>query len=329
MKMLESIAEWQNPFTGQLDGGFVLSFYKIFLFLGSIIIIYAFKKKDIFFGLTYMVFALYSIRAIRFNIDYEIVITFFIAVSLNSYLSYQLINKQKIQKFLAGNVLKFSAIIFFVYIIMQATSDNLYLILQYNRHFGSGISDSYIPYQMIDFMQENNIKGRSFNNYESGGYYLWKFPDEKNFIDSRNINDEVFYEYLSILNMQPGFEDKIEKYGINVIQYYEPKLVKYHNMMKNQIPAFASFSKKWKLVYWDDRSMLFLKDIPENAELIKRYEYKVLIPIRAVFQQKDFENDVINSPEIMRKEMNRKSIEEPVGYFYTGMNANIKDIIKN
>jgi hypothetical protein len=100
-------------------------------------------------------------------------------------------------------------------------------------------------------------------------------------------------------------------------------------MMKNQIPAFASFSKKWKLVYWDDRSMLFLKDIPENAELIKRYEYKVLIPIRAVFQQKDFENDVINSPEIMRKEMNRKLIEEPLGYFYTGMNANIKDVIKN
>lgn len=328
MKMLESIAEWQNPFTGQLDGGFVLTLYKVFLLLGSFILVYAFKKKDIFFGLTYIVFVLYSIRAIRFNIDYEIVITFFVAVSINYLINDELKNKENIRKFLAGNIPKFGLIIIFLYIIIQsAYSNNLYLMLHYNRSFGYGINEMFIPYRMIDFMKENNIDGRSYNNYESGGYYLWKFPCVKNFIDSRNINDESFNEYLAILNMQQGFEEKLEKYGINVIQYYEPKLTRYPDLMKNQIASYASQNSKWKLVYWDDMSMLFLKDIPENAELIKKYEYKVLIPFKAVFRQKDFEYDVRNLYEVTQREMQRKENEEPNGYYFSGMKANIRDVL--
>jgi len=326
MKMLESIAEWQNPFTGQVEGGIVIILYKLFLFLGLIILFYAYKRKDTFFALIYIVFAIYSVRAIRFNIDYEIIILFFIAVSTNEFIIS--LRKKSIMQFIQSNYPKIVIILFFIYVISQTFSDNIYLTLKYNRHFGFGINDSFIPYKMIDFMKENNIHGRTFNNYESGGYYLWNFTGVKNFIDSRNINDEVFSEYMSISLMKTGFDNKLEKYGVDNIQYFEPKLVKYPQNMRNHLPAYLTLNSKWKLIYWDDKSMLFIKDTPENAELINKYEYKILIPYKAVFFQKDFENAVINFPERTKMEMNRKEAEEHDGFYYSGMNEIITKVLK-
>jgi hypothetical protein len=79
MKMLETINEWQNPFTGELYFGFIVTLYKIFIFAGVLILIYSYIKKDLFFALIYTGFVIYSVRAIRFTVDYEIFIAFFIA----------------------------------------------------------------------------------------------------------------------------------------------------------------------------------------------------------------------------------------------------------
>ena len=57
-------------------------------------------------------------------------------------------------------------------------------------------------------MKENNVNGVTFNNFETGGYQMWAFPGQKIFIDSRNLNDEIFKEYMSMLFMNQGFDKK-------------------------------------------------------------------------------------------------------------------------
>lgn len=328
MKMLEQIAEWLSPFNGQIESTFVLTIYKALLFAGIIVLLYSYKKRDLTFFLICSVFAVYSLQAIRFIVDYEIVIVPLLAVSLN----YYLLDKQSskltvnLNKIFKGNVTKVSLIVVLLYLSIQFQTDSFYITLQYNREAGLGVSNRYFPQGLYNFMIENKIKGTPYNNFDTGGYYKWLFPDQKIFIDSRNINDEIFNEYYSILKMQPGFQNKLDKYGIDLVIFFEPKLSRYPNIMKQQVTEFLINNKDWALIYWDDLSMLFAKRVQKNEDLITRYDYKVFNPYTAVFKQKQFEADLLNYPIALENEMKRKSAEEPQGYFYLGMGDIVKKV---
>lgn len=330
MKMLEQIAEWLSPFNGQIESTFVLTIYKVLLFAGIIVLLYSYKKRDLTFFLVCSVFAIYSLQAIRFIVDYEIVIIPLLAVSLNYYLFNRQSSKLKLNlnKIFNGNVIKISLIAVLLYLSIQFQSDNFYITLQYNREAGLGVSNRYFPLGLYRFMKDNGINGTVYNNFDTGGYFKWLFPEQKVFIDSRNINDEIFNEYYSILKMQPGFQGKLDKHGFDLVIFFEPKLSRYPNIMKQQVTEFLLNNKDWALIYWDDLSMLLAKRVQKNEELISKYGYKVFNPYNAVFKQKQFETDVLSYPIAMENEMKRKSEEEPQGYFFLGMSDIVRKVMK-
>jgi hypothetical protein len=207
MKMLEQIAEWLSPFTGKVETTFVITVYKVFLFAGFLILLYSYKKKDLTFSILCIFFAVYSLRAIRFIVDYEIIIIPLLALSIN----YFLISRQQgspknfASKLLNGIPVKIALILLLAYLTVRFQSDEFYISLEYNREAGLGISNRYFPKELYEFIRKTNIKGKPFNNFDTGGYFHWEFPEEKIFIDSRNINDEIFNEYFSILKNAAGF----------------------------------------------------------------------------------------------------------------------------
>lgn len=314
MKLLETVNEWQNPFNSQIDFGFIITLYKIFLFSGLFVLIYAFKKKDLLFGLMFIGFTVYSVRAIRFTVDYEIIMLVFIAVSLNYFLL--LIKNAGVINFLRGNISKGILGIFIVYVISQIPSNNIYAWLQYYRVSGWGINDEFIPVQMFDFLKEAKISGTPFNHFGTGGYLVWEFPGEKNFLDSRNLNDEIFNEYQSILMMRPGFEKKLDERGVDYVIYLDPDLIRRPQELKKQVTAYFSTNPDWKLVYWDDKSMVFVKNIPKFKDVIDKYEYKVVNPYKAIFNQREFEAGIIANKERAELEFKRKEDTEPNGFLY-------------
>jgi len=320
MKLLETINEWQAPFSTGMDFGFVVTLYKIFIFLGIFVLIYAYLKKDVFYALVYIGFAIYSIRAIRLTVDYEIIITFFIASSLNYYLVYRQKIPIKFNKILNGNPLKLLISAFFVFIIIQIPTNKIYESLRYYRIFGWGINDDFLAMQLYDFMKQNNIKGRPYNHFGTGGGLVWFFPDQKNFLDSRNLNDRIFGEYNFIMAMKPGFEKKLDEFGVEYVIYLDPDLIRRPEELKRLVTAYFCRNADWKLVYWDDKSMLFLRNIPKYSDLINKFEYKVINPFNALFYRKDFEATVRNNTEIARNEMKRKSESEPNGYLFRSIN---------
>ncbi|MEO8513636.1 MAG: hypothetical protein ABI543_08755 [Ignavibacteria bacterium] len=318
MKMLETVNEWQNPFSSKIDLGFIITLYKLFLFSGILVLYYAFKKKDLFFGLMFIAFTIYSVRAIRFTVDYEIIMAFFIIVSINYILS--LIKDLKFRNILNGNIPKALVGVFLLYITFQIPSNAIYEKIQYYRIYGWGINSDFIPVQLFDFVKENKISGTTYNHFGTGGYLVWNFPGEKNFIDSRNLNDEIFNEYNAIMMMQPGFEKKLDDRGIDYVIYLDPDLVRRPNDLKSIVINYFSNSKKWKLVFWDDKSMLFVKDVPKFADVISKYEYKVIRPYTAIFNKPEFENNVKLNPQQAKDELKRKSDTEPKGYLFQNMN---------
>jgi len=326
MKMLESVNEWQSPLSSKMDFGFIITLYKIFLFSGIIVLYYAFKKKDIYFALMFIGFAIYSVRAIRFTVDYEMIMTFFIIVSLNYILS--AIRDVKFRNFLNGNILKGALGIFIIYVISQVPSNAIYEKLQYYRVYGWGINSDFIPVQMFDFIRENKISGTPYNHFGTGGYMVWNFPGERNFIDSRNLNDEIFNEYNSIMVMQPGFEKKLEERGVDYIVYLDPDLIRRPNDLKRLVTSYFSTNKNWKLVFWDDKSMLFVKDIPKFADVIAKSEYKVMHPYTALFNKVQFEASIRNNPDAARNEIKRKTDAEPQGYLFQTLNQAAQKILQ-
>ena len=326
MKMLESVNEWQSPLSSKMDFGFIITLYKIFLFSGIIVLYYAFRKKDIYFALMFIGFAIYSVRAIRFTVDYEMIMAFFIIVSLNYLITS--IKDIKFRNFFNGNILKGALGVFIIYIISQVPSNAIYEKLQYYRIYGWGINSDFIPVQMFDFIRENKISGTPYNHFGTGGYMVWNFPNERNFIDSRNLNDEIFNEYNSIMVMQPGFEKKLEDRGVDYIVYLDPDLIRRPNDLKRLVTSYFSTNKNWKLVFWDDKSMLFVKDIPKFAEVIAKNEYKVMHPYTALFNKGQFEASVRNNPEAAINEIKRKTDTEPQGYLFQTLNQAAQKILQ-
>jgi hypothetical protein len=322
MKMLETVNEWRSPFTGVMDFGFVITFYKIFLFSGFIVLLYAYTKKDIFFALVVIGFAIYSVRAVRFTVDYEILALFFIAVSFNYYL-----NKLKgtspksfTNKLLTSSIPKVIILFAFIYLITLIPENKIYQSLKYYRISGWGINDEFIPVQLFDFMKENNITGNTYNQFGTGGYLVWNFPGQKNFIDSRNLNDRLFNEYQTIMFMKPGFEKKLEQYGIDYVIYLDPDLIRRTNDLQSIIISYLNKNPDWKLVFWDDKSFLFVKNVPKFADVIKNNEYRVLNPYTALFNKAEFEKKVKASPQRTKDELNRKARTDPQGNLYRGLN---------
>ena len=181
MKLLETINEWRSPFDEMFSGGFVSTIYKIFLFSGVLILYYAVKKKDMFAALLLIGFVFYSVRAVRFTVDYIIICSVFLIISISFIVNN--IKNESIKNFINVNpfpkVLISAALLFFIF---NLPNNSLYLDhLKYYRITGFGINSDFIPTQMYDFMRERKITEigkRPFNHFGTGGSLVWNFPEQ-------------------------------------------------------------------------------------------------------------------------------------------------------
>ena len=199
--------------------------------------------------------------------------------------------------------------------------------LGYERTFGIGIDENNFPVKMFNFIAGEKISHtgeRPFNTYETGGYFVWRFPESKNFIDSRGLSNEIWDDYTSIINHQKGFEVKIEKINFDYFTWMVP----FVNYAKN--PALLNIGllsylfqnyATWKLVYWDDNSFLFVKNIPSFKRIITEFEYKYVSPFNFYFMRPLIEQGLTDDKERVLKEIERKQKEDPSSLF---LNAILK-----
>jgi len=318
MKMMENVSEWAPPTQFIFMGMIYNTAYFVLLALGLTILYYSIKKKDYFPLLLYVVFGANSLRAIRYTVDYIIVVAPFIIISI----SYMMdgMKKDWLRKLFSTNVipkLVISAVL--VYAFINIPDRSLYKdVFHYPKSFGVGMDTSFFPTRMVDFMNQNKItelSSKPFNSYEFGGYFLWNFPGKQNFIDSRGVNDFIMSEYDTLFSIRTGFENIINQYDFEYAFLVERDLLTEPQLLDQFIyKYFYLNSNTWKLVYWDDNSMLFLKDIPKFHDLISKYEYKYMTPYNLLYQQKIIESG-LNKENVQQifKEMSRKALEDNRG----------------
>jgi tetratricopeptide (TPR) repeat protein len=133
--------------------------------------------------------------------------------------------------------------------------------------FALRAADWQLPSGAADFMQAHQISGRMFNNYETGGYLVWRlWPLQRDFIDPRGLSEEVYADYKRILlNGDQSTEKLLQKYGIQMV------VVDGFDYLSGQVyPLVMQLSDpgngEWKLAYSDSTSMIFMRHPPAGVE---------------------------------------------------------------
>jgi len=308
--LLSTVIEWQSPFSSTVSSGNVWLF-RIAFFAYAITILYALRSKDPLHALLYAAFALYALRAVRFQSEFAIVNAVGVALSIE-----YVIRKtpEAVSKTLTGTAGTLAAMIPCVVMLFSIPGNQLYGALRYHNRFGTGIDNDYFSSGLMKFMKDNGVAGRPFNSFSIGGWISWELPGEKTFIDSRDFDERIAAVYDSTMGMLPGFEEKLASFGVDYVVLQLPDLRQNpRSMMATLIPYCSSHKEEWKLVYWDDWSFLYLRYTERFKPLCDRYEYAVADPYLYSALHERFDSLRVSDAGRFSREISRKIAEEPDG----------------
>jgi len=102
-------------------------------------------------------------------------------------------------------------------------------------------------------MEQNGVNGRFWNGYEMGSYLDWRFgATQRVFTDSRLVSDEVYREYLALMDSPTTWTQIAAKYQLQgaMVDKRDPDQVKLYRLLKSD-PASRT-------VYEDPRFVLVL-----------------------------------------------------------------------
>lgn len=317
LKQLESIYEWMPPFSEMNLFTFTNFIYYTFIAGLIAVFIYSRKSKDIAPIIVCAGFFLYSLSAIRTTIDFMLVSSVFTAFSLS-----YLLKKEQSEKLMRIEIInKYVIAVVIILLIVMLPGNYLYKMTGQARTFGYGIDENNFPVKMFEFIKKNNIAEigeKPFNSYETGGFFAWNFPGKRGFIGSRTINDKVWNEFTSILNIQPGFEKTVNETGFDYFMWMVPFLNYSQNpaLLDNGLLSYLfRNNEEWKLVFWNDNSFLFVKNEAKFRNIIAENEYKYLTPFNFYFNREYLNKGIREEKSTTENELTRRQSQDPDGRF--------------
>jgi hypothetical protein len=238
--------------------------YIIFLLVSLLSLRYA-RKIGLIHILLVIVFSLMSIIAYRYVVFYMCIMTPIIALLITNLRGERifrgLTGKQLVREgFIAGMVL-FIGIVLVIY--------SLHSLKKFNYKENTFLM---VPKGATDFLSQVNIKGNILNEYNFGGYLIWRlYPSKKVFIDSRSLDPGVIDEYKIFANAKDSagqsWEAIVNKY--NITHVLLPPLWQNGNIIA--VVEKLLDSDEWELVYADHLVLIFVHKDHENEGVIEKY----------------------------------------------------------
>jgi hypothetical protein len=121
------------------------------------------------------------------------------------------------------------------------------------------------------FILRERLPGNIFNDYDLGGYLAFRLgPQYPDYVDGRAIPFlEVMFEQREVMRRAPDSEawrEEADRRGINTLIFWLAR-------SRTSVPLrqFCA-SQAWKLVYLDDVAAVFVRNRPENAQVLDRLQ---------------------------------------------------------
>ena len=136
--------------------------------------------------------------------------------------------------------------------------------------FGPGEA-SWFPERAARFVLENHLQPNLFNDYNLGGFLAWRLPEYKTYVDSRAIPFGVglLTHQRNLLRLPldaPEWDKEVEERKVTFLIL---SLDRYTGLDKAPLDQDCA-SHDWRPAYLDETSAVFLRNTPENAEIIQR-----------------------------------------------------------
>jgi hypothetical protein len=130
---------------------------------------------------------------------------------------------------------------------------------------GYSFDEKIKPVAAAEFLDRERLEGHMFNNDEFGDYVIYRlYPEYRVFIDGRldMYGKDILKEYYQVIRLEPEWETVLKKYDVNYIFYNS----------KTALSQFLLERDDWKLIYSDPVANIFMRNIPENREVIEKYK---------------------------------------------------------
>jgi tetratricopeptide (TPR) repeat protein len=156
-----------------------------------------------------------------------------------------------------------------VFMLVQIATDAFYIRDGNTTRFGFGLARHNYPIKAANFVEAAGLSGRMFNNPWCGGYLIWRFhPERQVYFDGRwEVYGEQFFErYLQLQNDPALFEEEAARFGIDHVLLYHTV-----GYVDTTLIEYLTSSPGWQPIYFDEVSVVFVRNLPEYADLIQKY----------------------------------------------------------
>jgi len=266
---LQPPVQWHTIFSPEY------SFYKILILISFVSFIFNRKKIDIGDLFIWVMFLLFSLIAIR-NLVYFAFAGYLVCMTNFGNVSLQQIAPVGFKDKKFQDITSFFAKVFLIIWMLQfglELSNRGYFDfnkMEMKSEFG-GITQRSYPDKAADFLIKNNIRGNFFNDFNTGAYLVGRcFPNIKVFIDGRTeVYGPEFFSNIYRKAWKDGDEVVLSK-AIKQFNLTGALLDSVHVPIPVRTLKFFYQQKDWVPVYFDYDAIIFLKDIPENRDMIEK-----------------------------------------------------------
>ncbi|MBU0708090.1 hypothetical protein KKG41_07050 [Patescibacteria group bacterium] len=209
----------------------------IYLILFAILLLFSLRKIDITHLIITVVFFIIGISSWRHMPLLMLAITpFWVAIA-------QALTGQTLAKVISKKYIIFLFIIALVIVSRQQITGFLELGIDPVKTATKGRN----PYDAVQYLKANPLKGKMYNEYNHGGYLVWNYPEKKVFIDGRMAiweldGKNVYTDWQIIGRGEDGYLELLDQYDVDwVIVRWQLKLA--DELRKND---------DWEEIYRDD-----------------------------------------------------------------------------
>ncbi|MFB3896490.1 MAG: tetratricopeptide repeat protein [bacterium] len=150
-------------------------------------------------------------------------------------------------------------------------------LIEKKQSFHFGVDNAEYPVAAADFVIRENIRGRVFHISNDGGYLIWRFyPDRKVFAFNETKLNQKMIERCIQTQQSDSLRQLLDEYKVTYAIL--PCNYMDWNIDGKTVGTNISSWKDWSLIFWDDTSMVLIKNLPEYQPIIDRYAYQELNP---------------------------------------------------
>ncbi|MCM8793799.1 MAG: tetratricopeptide repeat protein [Candidatus Omnitrophica bacterium] len=263
------IVELRPPFIEGEIFGLSLIYYKILILISQFSFILNYRRINLGNLFLYFLFLYFSLLAIR-NVAFFAIVTMpMVMENLGNFFK----GKNGFLKFAHHWKKIFIAGTFYSLVILGCIYFSLETIFsaftmdgEIQNRLGFRKESPIHPKEAIDFILKNNIRGNGFNNFGFGSYFIWRaWPKLKVFVDGRTgVYTEDHLQFYAEVFLYPyTFEQLVKDYDLN---YFLLDI----NSSKVLLGRLMN-DKNWRLVFFDAKALVFVKNSEENKSVIEKY----------------------------------------------------------